>query len=93
MANINEMRYGISALGLSHKEYAENDELLVEQSSGKMFYKRESDNQIVSFDNEKYSQETLPVAMNTAIELAKTYIKKGCIREMHPNFQNNYMLQ
>lgn len=75
MANINEMRYGISALGLSHKEYAENDELLVEQSSGKMFYKRESDNQIVSFDNEKYSQETLPVAMNTAIELAKTYIK------------------
>ena len=43
-------RYGISALDLSHKDDAINDELMVQGTTGKMFYKRENDGQIVTDD-------------------------------------------
>ena len=45
------IRYGISALNAKNHINAVNDELLVEHSSGEMFYKREDDGQIVSYNS------------------------------------------
>ena len=45
--NESELRYGISALDIKHKEYADNDELLVNGKNGTMLYKR-PDGQIVT---------------------------------------------
>lgn len=75
MAITNEMRYGISALGLNYKEYAENDELLVDPISGQMLYKREIDGQIVSYDNATYTQESIATAINVAQTLENEFVK------------------
>lgn len=53
-----ELRYGISALDTSNKEYAQEDELLVRGSDGKMYYKR-TDGQIVSHSEQRYDMDTL----------------------------------
>ena len=63
----NEMRYGISALSMEYKEQATNDELLLDPNTGKPYYKREDDGQIVSFDDLSYSQSELPMAISTAL--------------------------
>ena len=65
--NSDEMRYGISALSMEYREEATNDEILLDPQTGKPYYKREEDGQIVSFDDLSYSQNELPLAMNTAI--------------------------
>ena len=43
----NTLGFGISALGLENRQYAANDELLVDRHDGKMYYKR-SDGIILS---------------------------------------------
>ena len=45
-----QARYGISALELGYKEYAQNDELMVRGDDGRMYYKR-TDGTIVSFSD------------------------------------------
>lgn len=45
-----QARYGISALDLEYKEYAQNDELMVRGDDGRMYYKR-TDGTIVSFSD------------------------------------------
>ena len=45
-----QARYGISALDLGYKEYAQNDELMVRGDDGRMYYKR-TDGTIVSFSD------------------------------------------
>lgn len=59
--NINNsevLRYGISALDLSHKNFAENDELMIDSKSGKIYYKR-PDGYIISADDNDYSPHEL----------------------------------
>ena len=67
MAEINldesELRYGISALDLKHKDYAVNDELMVSGQNGEMFYKRE-DGQIVTSPNQTYNKHDLINSIN-----------------------------
>lgn len=46
-----DVRYGISALGTDKYKVAEADELMVEKSTGKMFYKRE-DGRVVSMSED-----------------------------------------
>lgn len=61
--NENELRYGISALDLKHKDYAVNDELMVSGQNGEMFYKRE-DGQIVTSPGQKYNKNDLINSIN-----------------------------
>lgn len=67
MAEINlnegELRYGISALDLKHREFAVNDELMVNGKNGEMFYKRE-DGQIVTAPNQLYDKKDLINSIN-----------------------------
>lgn len=58
-----ELRYGISALDLKHKDYAVNDELMVSGQNGEMFYKRE-DGQIVTSPNQTYNKHDLINSIN-----------------------------
>ena len=58
-----ELRYGISALDLKHKDYAVNDELMVSGQNGEMFYKRE-DGQIVTSPSQKYNKHDLINSIN-----------------------------
>ena len=62
-----QLRYGISALDLKYKEYSVKDELLVNGHDGKMFYKRESDGQIVTSDNLEYNKDELISAINDTL--------------------------
>lgn len=63
------IRYGISALSTKNHTDASNDELLVEQSSGEMFYKREDDGQIVSYNANDYSNRELQDVISASIAL------------------------
>lgn len=56
--NPNQLRFGISALDLSHRNISEPDELMVRSVDGKIFYKR-LDGQIVSDDNKDFDKLTL----------------------------------
>lgn len=68
-----KLRYGISALDLEHRDYATNDELLVHGQDGKIYYKR-PDGQIVSYDNNDYTKETLINATKTALSISPVNI-------------------
>lgn len=70
-----KLRYGISALDMAYKEDAEKDELLVRGHNGKMFYKRESDGQIVGYDTLEYDKESLISAINGAITKSKAVLE------------------
>lgn len=59
-----EARFGISALDLSHSDVAENDELMVEGLSGRMYYKR-PDGTIVTYNDGDFS----PTELLTEIDL------------------------
>lgn len=50
-----QARYGISALDLGYKEYAQNDELMVRGDDGRMYYKR-TDGTIVSFSDKDLTE-------------------------------------
>jgi hypothetical protein len=69
MASVNDesLRYGISALDLTHKDIAVKDEMLIHNTDGKIHYKRETDGQIVSYDALEYSNQELISAMNGAL--------------------------
>lgn len=54
--NEEELRFGISALALSNKDHAVNDELMTRASDGKMYYKREDGN-IVSYESSEYDRD------------------------------------
>lgn len=54
MAGI-QARYGISALDLGHKEYAQDDELMVRGDDGRMYYKR-TDGVIVAYADKDLSE-------------------------------------
>lgn len=60
--NESELRYGISALDIKYKEYADNDELLVNGKNGAMLYKR-PDGQIVT-PSTPYGRDELITAIN-----------------------------
>lgn len=60
--NESELRYGISALDIKYKEYADNDELLVNGKNGTMLYKR-PDGQIVT-PSTPYGRDELITAIN-----------------------------
>lgn len=53
------VRYGTSALDIQYKEHALKDELLVQTSDGRIFYKRDGDGQIVTASNGDYNEDTL----------------------------------
>jgi hypothetical protein len=55
MAGI-QARYGISALDLGHKEYAQDDELMVRGDDGRMYYKR-TDGVIVAYADKDLSED------------------------------------
>ena len=63
------IRYGISALNAKNHINAVNDELLVEHSSGEMFYKRDDDGQIVSYNANDYSNRELQDVISASIIL------------------------
>lgn len=65
--NTNErnMRYGISALDLSYKQYAEADELMVEGKTGQMLYKR--DDGFVTTASHKYTRAEFITSINSAV--------------------------
>lgn len=46
-----DARFGVSALDISHREYAEKDELMLRERDGQMIYKR-SDGQVVAFNSD-----------------------------------------
>ena len=54
-----DIAYGISALSTKLHSHAENDELLVRESDGKMFYKRDPHGQIVGFSDDDYTDKEL----------------------------------
>lgn len=58
-----KLRFGVSALDLTHKDRAQKDEILVDGTVGKLFYKREDDGQIVSFDALDYEKSALSTAL------------------------------
>lgn len=64
-SNTNALRYGISALDIKYKAFAENDELLNEGTTGQMYYKRSSDGQIVTYDSEDYEKQELINAIDS----------------------------
>lgn len=62
-----EMRYGISALDIAHKQFAENDELLVHGNDGKMYYKRANDGQLVTYDSKELTKQELISELRAAL--------------------------
>lgn len=50
-----QVRYGISALDLGYKEYAQNDELMVRGEDGRMYYKR-TDGTVVSYSDKDLTE-------------------------------------
>lgn len=69
-----DLRYGISALDMSNVSNAINDELLVQGVNGKIFYKREEDGQVVSYDSIEYNKESLIYAITTALAIEKVAV-------------------
>lgn len=58
-----DLRFGTSALHMDKKEYALNDEMLLDGTTGKIYYKRLTDGQIVSSDSLNYEKSTLSTAL------------------------------
>lgn len=67
-----ELRFGISALGLEYKEHAVNDELLTRNSDGKMFYKR-PDGNIVSYDSNEYTRDGIVSSLKNIINTSSAW--------------------
>lgn len=63
-SNERNLRYGVSALDISHKEYAENDELLVDGKTGQMLYKRDDGH--ITTESYRYNRAEFLSAITSA---------------------------
>ena len=70
--NESELRYGISALDLKHRDYAVNDELMVDGRNGGMLYKR-LDGQVV-VPSLPYGRDDLIMAINRVFDTHKEVV-------------------
>ena len=66
------LRLGISALDLTHYNYAENDELMTRGTDGKMFYKR-PDGNIVAYDSTEYNKDEIVSAIKNATNTSSAW--------------------
>lgn len=74
MATKNDnIRYGVSALSMKYLSYAVNDEILIDEVNGKIYYKR-PDGVIVSFDALDFDKNSIVSGVRIALKKHKDAI-------------------